>query len=111
VRYSLGIIVKSESDDTAPGEVRDVLTASPAAKAGLGAGVKLIAVNWRAYSADVLHAAVKASPATREPIALIVQSGKTFRLIIIDYHGGERYPHLERVAGTPDMLGAITAPR
>ena len=111
LRYSLGIIVKSENDDTSPGEVRDVLTGSPAAKAGLGAGGKVIAVNWRVYSADALHAAVKASAATREPISLIVQSGKTFQLINIDYHGGERYPHLERVAGTPDMLAAITAPR
>jgi predicted metalloprotease with PDZ domain len=111
VRYSLGIIVKSESDDTSPGEVRDVLTGSPAAKAGLGAGVKVIAVNWRVYTADALHAAVKASPTTREPITLIVQNGKTFALISIDYHGGERYPHLERIGGTPDMLTAITAPR
>jgi predicted metalloprotease with PDZ domain len=111
VRYSLGIVVKSENDDTAPSEVQDVLTGSPAAAAGLGAGVKLIAVNWRAYSADVLHAAVKASRTAREPITLIVQSGKTFELITIDYHGGERHPHLVRVAGTPDMLEAITAPR
>jgi predicted metalloprotease with PDZ domain len=110
VRYSLGIVVKSENDDAAPGEVQDILTGSPAAAAGLGAGVKLIAVNWRAYSADVLHAAVKASRTAREPITLIVQSGKTFTLITIDYHGGERHPHLVRIVGTPDMLETITAP-
>jgi predicted metalloprotease with PDZ domain len=111
LRYSLGVILKSENDDADPGEVSDVLTDSPAAKAGLGAGVKVIAVNWRTYSADGLRAAVKAAATTREPIALLVQSGKTFRLISIDYHGGARYPHLERTAGTSDMLEAITAPR
>jgi hypothetical protein len=29
----------------------------------------------------------------------------------IDYHGGLRYPHLERVADTPDLLAAIAAAR
>ena len=28
----------------------------------------------------------------------------------LDYHGGIRYPHLERIAGTSDMLAAIAAP-
>jgi len=29
----------------------------------------------------------------------------------IDYHGGLRYPHLERITGAPDVLTAIAAPR
>jgi predicted metalloprotease with PDZ domain len=91
--------------------VSNVLTGSPAAAAGLGAGMKIVAVNWRAFTADGLHAAVKASTHTATPIALIVQSGKTFSLISIDYHRGDRFPHLERTAGAPDMLAAITAPR
>jgi hypothetical protein len=28
----------------------------------------------------------------------------------IDYHGGLRYPHLERIEAQPDLLGAILAP-
>jgi len=28
----------------------------------------------------------------------------------IDYRGGERYPHLERVEGTPDVLSDILKP-
>jgi len=111
LRYSLGLIVKSENDDASPGEVRNVLTGSPAAKAGLGAGVKIIAVNWRTFSAKELHDAVKASRGSTQPITLIIQSGKTFQLITIDYHGGDRYPHLERVSGGSDMLGSITSPR
>ena len=111
LRYSLGLLVKSESDDASPGEVSNVLTGSPAAKAGLGAGVKIIAVDWRTFSAKELHDAVKASRGSTQPITLIVQSGKTFQLITIDYHGGDRYPHLERVYGGTDMLGSITAAR
>jgi hypothetical protein len=28
----------------------------------------------------------------------------------VDYHGGERYPHLVRDESKPDLLSAITAP-
>ena len=28
----------------------------------------------------------------------------------IDYHGGERYAHLERVTGKPDRMEALTKP-
>jgi len=111
VRYSIGVVVQSENDEASPGEVNNVLTGSPAALAGLGAGMKIVAVNWRAFTAQGLHAAIKASSRTTTPITLITQSGKTFSLISIDYHGGERFPHLERTVGTPDMLAAITAPR
>ena len=34
-----------------------------------------------------------------------------FRTIAFDYHDGLRYPHLERIPGTPDRLGDILAPR
>jgi hypothetical protein len=27
----------------------------------------------------------------------------------LDYHGGLRFPHLERIAGKPDMLAKIMA--
>jgi len=29
----------------------------------------------------------------------------------VDYHGGLKYPHLERIPGTTDRLGAIFAAR
>jgi hypothetical protein len=29
----------------------------------------------------------------------------------VDYHGGLQYPHLVRVAGTPDYLSEIITPR
>jgi hypothetical protein len=31
--------------------------------------------------------------------------------VAIDYRGGLRYPHLERIKGTPDRLAEIFAPR
>ena len=29
------------------------------------------------------------------------------KTLAIDYRGGERYPHLERIEGQPDLLGSI----
>jgi len=28
----------------------------------------------------------------------------------VNYHGGEKYPELERIPNTPDMLGEIIKP-
>ena len=43
------------------------------------------------------------------PIELLLRDGKHFRNVKIDYHGGLRYPHLERVPNTPDRLDDILA--
>jgi predicted metalloprotease with PDZ domain len=103
--YSLGF---TTDDD---GHVNDVLQGSPAALAGMGANTTIVAVNGRKFSADVLQAAVAAAKDPSRGIDLITVSDDEYRTIAIDYHGGERYPHLERVAVTPDLLAAIMAPR
>jgi predicted metalloprotease with PDZ domain len=48
--FSLGIIVDKE------GNVRDVIPGSPAYTAGIGPGMKMIAVNGRKWSKDVVRA-------------------------------------------------------
>ena len=42
---------------------------------------------------------------------LIVENGSYFKTVRVDYHGGLRYPHLERAAGESDVLTAIAKPR
>jgi hypothetical protein len=42
---------------------------------------------------------------------LIVREGERFRTLQLDYHGGLRYPHLERDPKRPDLLEAIYAPK
>jgi len=34
-----------------------------------------------------------------------------YRTSIVKYRGGQRYPHLERKADTPDYLGELINPR
>ncbi|MDT5121461.1 MAG: hypothetical protein QOC96_943 [Acidobacteriota bacterium] len=40
---------------------------------------------------------------------LVNNEGSVIRYAL-DYHGGERYPRLERDKGKPDLLGQIIAP-
>ena len=88
-----------------------MLWGSPAYEAGIGAGWDLIAVNDTAASAEVLRDAVTAAKGGEAPITLILKNGTRFRTVALNYHGGLRYPRLERVEGTPDRLGDIFAAR
>ncbi len=102
-RFSIGIAVGR--DDAIP----DVVPESPAARAGVGPGMVVVAVNGKRYSRDVLHDALKASKA--RPLELLLQNGDDFASYKIDYAGGERYPDLERDAAHPDLLSQIIASR
>ena len=101
---SLGMTVGRE------GVLGGVWWDSPAFKAGVTPDMQLGAVNGHAYTPDVLRAAIVAAEQTKTPLQLLFKRGDQFETIAIDYHGGLRYPHLERVPGTPDRLDAILAP-
>ena len=100
--YSLGFRLGTEQ-----GDLQDVNPGSPAARAGVAPGMKLVAVNGRKWTKDVLLDAIRATQGSKEPLELLLENGdflKTFRL---DYHGGPRFPHLERVAGKPDVVSQV----
>jgi predicted metalloprotease with PDZ domain len=78
---------------------------------GMAVGASIISVNGDAYSAEVLRRAITAAKDNHDPIQLVVKNGDQYRVIDLDYHDGLRYPHLERVRGTPDRLGAIFTAR
>jgi len=105
---SLGVIV--DGGDNAAALV-DVLWQSPAFEAGLAPGVKLIAVNGDKFTPDILKDAIAAAKSAPAPIELLVQSGDTFATVKVNYHGGLRYPRLERLDDTPDRIGDIAKPR
>jgi predicted metalloprotease with PDZ domain len=102
--FSLGLIAAKD------GELRDVIPGSPAYAAGLGPGMKVVAVNGRRWSKDVMRAALRASLHGQTPIALLAENGEYFNTYQVDYHGGEQYPHLVRVEGQSDVLSDIIAP-
>ena len=90
------------------GRVADVIPGSPAANAGIVPGAMLIAVNGSRYSGERLKTAVKESTTATTPIQLIFFSGEFVNTVNVDYHGGLRYPHLERIASSPDWLAELT---
>ncbi len=102
--FSLGIIVAKE------GEVRDVIPGSPAYAAGVGPGMKMIAVNGRKWSKDIVRAALRGSVHNQQPIALLAENGEYYNTYQVNYHEGDRYPHLVRNEGQPDMLDEIIKP-
>lgn len=93
------------------GVVRDVRQDSAAWRAGLAPGMHLLAVDGQQFSPDVLEYALRRGEHSSAPITLIVSQTGWYQTLSLDYHSGIRYPHLERIAGTPDMLASIAAPR
>jgi predicted metalloprotease with PDZ domain len=88
--------------------VGDVIHGGPAYNAGIGPGMKIVAVNGAQYSPEAMRGAIDAAKSATEPIQLIVANGAQFRTFSVDYHGGLRYPHIEREEGRPDYLREIT---
>jgi predicted metalloprotease with PDZ domain len=103
--YSLGVVISRDAVLT------EVVWDSPAFKAGLATSTTLIAVNGRAYSADLIKRAITEAAAGGPPVELIVKQQDRYRTITLDYRGGLRYPHLVPVAGRQDGLAALFAPR
>jgi predicted metalloprotease with PDZ domain len=92
------------------GEVSDVVLGTPAYKAGIGPGMKLIAVNTRRYSSKVLDEALTASKSPGQAITLLVEDGDFYRTFKLDYHGGAKHARLERLKDQPDILTNILSP-
>jgi predicted metalloprotease with PDZ domain len=102
------------------GKVSDVLVGSLADKAGFGPDMQIVAVNGRAYQDELLKRAIDDAkegstqqdviPKNREPIEFIVSNTSYFKVLKIDYHGGQRYPYLEQVKGEKDVLDEILKP-
>ena len=105
-RYSLGITVRDD------GSIPDTIRGFPAANAGIGPGMVLVAVNGRSYDHEgkVLRDALRLGKANGKGLELLVRNGDYFRTFKLDYHDGEQYPHLVRDETRPDLLGQIIQP-
>jgi predicted metalloprotease with PDZ domain len=106
-RYSLGFAAQGD------GTLVDVIAGSPAARAGLAPGQKIVAINDRSADhgmqsqLDTALTAALHGPSLR----LLLVGGDVYREVTVDYHGGPRFPHLERIPGTPDLLSVVAASR
>ena len=102
--WSIGLLLDKD------GLITDVVEDRAAALAGAGPGMKLIAVNGRSYTVDVLDAAIDEAKKSHRPIELLVQNDDFYRTLEVKYFDGQRYPHLVRISGAKDTLTQVAAP-
>jgi predicted metalloprotease with PDZ domain len=103
--YSIGMLIKED------GAIIDTIEGMSAATAGIGPGMKLVAVNGRRFTTDVLRDALRAGKNSKEPLELLVENTEYYKTYKLDYHGGEKYPHLARDESKLDRLSDIIKPR
>jgi predicted metalloprotease with PDZ domain len=107
LQFSLGLLLHAPGGEDSD-HILDVIPGSPAANVGLAPGMRVIAVNGRKWSPEILRDAIAHAKNSRDPIELLAENGDFFQTYRLDYHGGERYPHLEPVNGRTDLLTEIT---
>jgi predicted metalloprotease with PDZ domain len=110
LRFSLGLALVDDSGSPGHGRVRDVLPGSPAAQAGIAPGMTLLAVDGQRWSAERLRDAVERA-GDGSGLELLLENADYYHAFRVDYAGGLRHPHLERIAGVPDLLSDILARR
>ena len=103
-RYSLGLLMDEK------GGIVDVIMNSPAWNAGIAPGMELAAVNGRRYNPDILREALKAAKGNGPNLELLTINGDFYKSYTINYHDGEKYPHLVQDQTKPDILDQIIAP-
>jgi predicted metalloprotease with PDZ domain len=102
---SIGLVIDQD------GTIIDLVPDSAAGRAGLAPAVKLMGVNHRVYSADLLRQAIVNAETSQQPIDLLTLNDGFYAEFQVDYHQGLRSPHLARIAGKPDLLSTIVQPR
>lgn len=103
--HSLGMTIDKD------GVAGSILWDGPAFRADIINGTKVVAVDGVSYSRERIEAAIRAAADGKTPVRLIVERGGRYRNIDIDYHGGLRWPHLEKTGSGPDWFDRLLAPR
>ena len=104
--YSLGMAL----DNT--GKVTATLWDGPAFDAGIVNGALVVAVNGEAYTKDVLIQAIAAAKGSgKPPIQLLIRRGERYDTVPIAYHGGLRWPWLEKVSASEQGFDRLLAAR
>jgi len=93
------------------GTIVDITPDAPAAAAGLSPGMKVIAINGRRFTTDLLDTAIRDAKGGSTPIAFLAENTDFYKTYNVAWSGGLRYAHLERDPSRPDVLSDIIKPR
>jgi predicted metalloprotease with PDZ domain len=107
--WSIGLLISDKAEDH--GQIIETVEDGAAARAGAGPGMRILGVNGRKYSAEILDAALVAAHASKKPIELMVEDADYFKVLSVAYFDGPRWPHLTRLEGHADVLSAVLKPR
>ena len=88
----------------------DIVHGSIADQIEMAPGVKVVSVNGKVWSAEAMREAVRATKNSSAPLRLVVETGGQQVAFQLNYHDGERYPHLVRDETRPDLLAQILKP-
>ena len=102
--YSLGMSVSKA------GHVTGVIWDGPAFKAGLTTASEVLAVNGRTFAEDTLRDAIISAEGGKDPIKLIVRTGRVVREVALSWNGGLRYPRLEKVGVGETSIDKLLSP-
>ena len=97
--YSIGLQIRAN------GGIQSVRWDSPAFRAGLSAGSQILEVNGHPFSMPALLSAIQS--ASSQPLSIRADIDGAERVVDLEYRGSLRYPHLERIVGTPDRLSLL----
>ena len=103
--YGIGLAVKND------GDIVSVIWDSPAFKADLAVGMKIIAVNGIEFSGDLFKDALRSAKTAKQPIELIIKQDKSIRVVRLDYSLGLRYPRLEKIGEGEGSLDRLLQPK
>jgi len=93
------------------GLITDTVEGMPAPRVGIGPGMRLIAVNGKKFTAEGLRDALRDGKNSSAPLELLIENTDYYRTFKLDYHQGEKYPHLVRDESKTDLLGEILKAR
>jgi hypothetical protein len=79
----------------------------PAFESGLSPYLKIVAVNGHAFSVEGMKRTIRDSETNTSPIEIVTENTGKMEVHRVEYHGGSRFPHLERIKDAPDYLGEI----
>lgn len=102
--YSLGLRLGSD------GTVQDSIVGGVAYQAGIMPGMRVMAIDDRAFTPDLLGDVVKASKTSSQTIRFLTLNEDYYKTYTLNYQGGPRYPHLVREEGKPDLLDDLAKP-
>jgi predicted metalloprotease with PDZ domain len=102
---SLGLVL------TKDGVVVDAIEDGIAAKNGIGPGMRIVAVNARRYSKEILLAALREAQNSHQPIQLLIENTEYYHTVSLGYFDGLQFPHLMRDMTKKDLLGDIIKPK